>query len=71
MQVKARIRDRSIGTAPDADPLSVRATANSYLGLMRHANAWRERGRFACALKAAGYRTDRKLERLILKKATP
>jgi hypothetical protein len=54
----------------DADPKSVRATANSYYGLMRHANAWQERSRFAESLKAAGYCTDRKLERLILKRAT-
>jgi RNA-directed DNA polymerase len=67
----AHAHQKIASLTPGADPLSVRATANSYLGLMRHANAWRERGRFARALKAAGYRTDRKLERLILKKATP
>jgi len=52
---------------PGADPQTVRATANSYYGLMRHANAWHERSRFAQTLRAAGYHTDRKLERLILK----
>jgi len=56
------------GLPKDADPQIVRATANSYYGLMRHANAWRERDRLARTLKTAGYRTDRKLERLILQR---
>jgi hypothetical protein len=44
----------------------VRATANSYFGLMRHANAWRERGRLAKALEARGYRVSGSRDRLIL-----
>jgi len=51
---------------PDADPGIVRATANSYLGLMRNANAWRERGRFANTLRARGYQVDNNRQRVIL-----
>lgn len=50
----------------DADPGIVRATANSYFGLMRNANAWRERGRFANALRSRGYQVDKTLQRVTL-----
>jgi len=52
------------------DGKQLQATANSYFGLMRHANAWRERERFARVLRARGHRVHRDLTRIILKKET-
>ena len=40
--------------------------ANSYFGLMGHANAWRERKRFASLLRAHGHRVGSDLTRVIL-----
>ena len=50
----------------NADPHQVQATANSYLGLMRHANAWHERQRFARTLRQRGYRVSPNLTRVIV-----
>ena len=53
-------------TPRDADPHQVQATANSYFGLMRHADAWRERKRFARALREHGHRVSADLTRVIV-----
>jgi retron-type reverse transcriptase len=50
---------------PALDAGQMQATANSYFGLMRHANAWRERKRFANALRQTGHRVHRDLTRVI------
>jgi len=50
----------------NADPRKVQATANSYFGLMRHANAWRERKRLARALRKRGSKVSANLTRVIL-----
>ncbi len=50
----------------DADPHQVQATANSYFGLMRHANAWRERQRFTQILRSHGHRVRSDLTRVIV-----
>lgn len=52
------------------DAAQLQATANSYFGLMGHANAWRERKRFAAALRSQGHRVHRDLNRVILQKGT-
>jgi hypothetical protein len=52
------------------DAAQLQATANSYFGLMGHANAWRERKRFAAALRSHGHRVHRDLNRVILQKGT-
>ena len=49
-----------------ADPHQVQATANSYFGLMRHANAWRERQRFATTLRSCGHRVRADLTRVVV-----
>ena len=53
-----------------ADPAALRSTVNSYLGLMRHANTWLERGRLAAALREHGWRVDPARRRLILQRST-
>ena len=55
-----------MATPADTDPASTRAMANSYFGLMAHANAWRERRRFAELLRKHGYRVSQDLTRVIL-----
>ena len=40
--------------------------ANSYFGLMGHANAWRERKQFAGLLRNHGHRVSHDLTRVIL-----
>lgn len=50
----------------DADPHQVQSTANSYFGLMRHANAWRERQRFAQTLRSHGHRVRNDLTRVLV-----
>ena len=50
------------------DPDKVRATANSYFGLMRHATAWKERRLFAERLCGNGYRVSSDLSKVIVKK---
>jgi retron-type reverse transcriptase len=47
------------------DPTALRSTVNSYLGLMRHADTWIERGRLAAALRQRGWRVDPARHRLI------
>lgn len=53
-------------TPVDTDPGVVRAMANSYFGLMGHANAWRERERFASLLRKRRHRVSRDLTRVII-----
>ena len=55
-----KIRDANL------DERQMQATANSYFGLMRHANAWGERNRFANALRLGGRRVHRDLTRVIV-----
>ena len=43
---------------------SLRATTNSYFGMLRHADAYTERKRFAKQLGAKGAWFDRKLTKL-------
>lgn len=59
-------RQKVMATPADADPVAVRAMANSYFGLMGHANAWRERKRFAGLLRKHGHRVSHDLTRVIL-----
>lgn len=49
----------------DADKDTVRATANSYYGLMRHAKSYRERQRMAYILKSQGHRSNSQLTKMI------
>ena len=50
----------------DADKSQVQSTANSYFGLMRHANAWRERQRFTQTLRSHGHRVRSDLTRVLV-----
>ena len=59
-------RQKVMATPADADPVTVRAMANSYFGLMGHANAWRERKQFATLLRKHGHRVSHDLTRVIL-----
>jgi hypothetical protein len=59
-------RQKVMATPADADPVTVRAMANSYFGLMGHANAWRERKQFAGLLRKHGHRVSHDLTRVIL-----
>lgn len=43
----------------------LRATVNSYFGMMRHADAYRERVKLAAALRARGYQTDAAMTKMI------
>ena len=47
------------------DAASLRATVNSYFGIMRHADAYRERAKLAAELLARGYRTDAAATKMI------
>lgn len=46
----------------------LQATANSYFGLMRHANAWRERGRLAGQLTKLGHTVNVARSKIIAQK---
>jgi len=59
-------RQKVLATRAGADPSITRAMANSYFGLMGHANAWHERKRFASLLRAHGHRVGSDLTRVIL-----
>ena len=59
-------RQKVLTTPADADPTETRSMANSYFGLMGHANAWRERKRFASLLRKHGHRISYDLTRVIL-----
>jgi len=59
-------RQKVMATPTDADPVTLRAMANSYFGLMGHANAWRERKQFAGLLRKHGHRVSHDLTRVIL-----
>jgi hypothetical protein len=50
-------------TSQDADCL--RATVNSYFGIMRHANAYRERVKLSAKLNSVGHRTDAAATKMI------
>ena len=52
-------------TAKSEDFESLRATANSYFGLLRHANAYKERKKFAKHLGVRGAWFDGKLTKLV------
>jgi RNA-directed DNA polymerase len=68
------VRRSTLATAYQriADPAlnnhQLRDTANSYFGLMRHATAWRERKRFAAALRLRGQHVHPALTHITLKK---
>lgn len=47
-----------------SSPQNLMATANSYFGLMRHANAWAVRKDFARSLRKMGCRTDVRLTKV-------
>ena len=60
--------DKVDDLGPVCDDKKVQATANSYFGLMRKANAWKERKRYALKLEEIGFKTDKDLTKVILKR---
>ena len=46
---------------------ALQQSINSYLGLLRHTNGWRQRQRLGARLRAGGHKIDSRLERLLVK----